>query len=359
MKHPAPDYEPAGSSALKITHVDKPISLCGLIGDISVLVCIACLIISIADNAACERRRASCESLPLEEQFSIDCRRTWCNGWAFIMISAIMWPFLICFSCYNHNSTTENYLKTYMKTKKKFSSPEQAIAKVERYVQNIINTKVKAGIEVKCSHRTTRNTSYTDSNGKHHRRTKTVTVTTFCHTYNFTPVVSSIDNSPFSGDDINRLDYHNAKTKCLAFDSYISINVPEDLRRFMEAWRSHLQNANRHRDVTVNATVIIEPATPLVSNQMIPIDFAYSCFLTDSTYCLFTVFGCRSLYELIIRTDISTCEINFKKSASMVPNAETYSPHPAGGETLPMSLHGAGKVPVSPDGGYSGGAGKV
>ena len=190
---------------------------------------------------------------------------------------------------------------------------------------------------MKCSHRETRTSYHTDSNGKRRRRTRTVIVTTFLHTYDFTPVISSIDYSPFSADDINRLDYLNVKTKCLAFDSHIKIKVPKDLSRFLEAWR---ENANRQRDITVTATVNFEPKSPIVKNQMIPIDFGYSLFLTASMYWLFTVFGFRFLYEYIVRADISTCKINFKKSVSILPNAEAYSPRPAGGETLPMSLYG-------------------
>ena len=307
---PGPDYEPLpgepSPSALKITRVDYPISLCAVTADVLVLLCIASVCVGIFS--------------PLHQLQ--------------VIISLTLW-FLLCWcvsSRFSHNSRIELYLSTYCHDKKRFST-EEAIAKVGSYVQNVINSKVKAEIEVKCSH--TESDTSTDDDIDTER-----TVTTFRHTYDFTPVVSSVDNTPFSRNDVHCLNYHNVKTRGLAFDSYIHIDVPDDLRTYLENWRLHLKKENSHRDEKCDATVNVK--CDVVFNQMVPIDIdSFNCFMTIPTYWLFTTFGCRWLYEFIVDGDISTCELRFSKRASIVvPTAQAYNPRPAEGETLPMRTIG-------------------
>jgi hypothetical protein len=318
---PGPDYEPLpdepSPSALKIEGtVDHPISVCAVTADVLVLLCIASLFLGIIQR----------------DKYTV-------------IFSLSTWFLLFCcFSrCFSDNSRIEKYLETYNRNKKKFSSTEEALAKVGLYVQYTINSNVKAEIEVKCTHQET--TSSTDADGNW--QTEEHTVTKFRHTYDFTLVVSSVDNTPFSRNDVNCLNYHHAQTRGLAFDSYMHIDVDDDLRTYLENWRLHLKKGNSHRDKKCDATVNVK--CDVVHNQMVPIDIdRFNCFMTIPTYWLFTIFGCRWLYEFIVDGDISTCELRFSKRASIVvPTAPAhsprntalaYSPRPAGGETLPMRL---------------------
>ena len=266
-----------------------------------------------------------------------------------IILFSVMWcvlsPFLRVYALF---TPTYRYLDNYEHGGKGMTSASTDVAAVANLAQAITESPCSVGISVICSHNTTSTESYTDGQGNRRTRTKTHTHFTFNHTYDFTAISSAIDNTLFRGSDVfDVVEHGSLGSQYLVFDSDIAITTEIHLAHFLETWRVHLHDANCYRDHTTRATLKINTAVPIVAEQMVEASssqkqstwcFCYKFMSLKAYWCSFLC-GMNWLYVYSFERMIVRCELLYQKRIIFRPGMTSYSPYPAGGETLPMQVN--------------------
>ena len=221
----------------------------------------------------------------------------------------------------------------------KAANPANELGAVAEHVQSVIDSPVFVGIHVTCFHMETRTESYTDSQNRRQTRTKQVSVTTYSNTYDFSSAVTSVDSSLFCGHDVLQL---QAKSTHLTFVSGITIDADPALGELLNSWKHHLYAANRHRDATTSATLMLTPKVPLRSEQMVCLStnraHRNDFFMTPQAYWMSVVMMWSTYYVYLFEHRVSKCFLNYAKCASLLPGMRGFSPLARGGEALPMQL---------------------
>ena len=296
------------------------------------------LISSIATYGTCQENKKQCEQDNYNKKLGEPWENCFCNFIGLVIFPTFWLIIAIWHKMYlRFTDSTLQALQQLENSARNGESSVVALQKIGAYVGSVVTSPLRVGIYVESYHSESRTESYTDSQGRHQTRTKSVKVRTFQNTYDFSNAASSSDFSQFGPADVLSPKIQRAREDYVAFDSSIVIDSDPSLAGLLEAWKTHLHAANRHRDRSTSASLQFSTVNPLVSLQLVQLrGQSGGFFMTPLAFRLAMWFHVVCLYKFLFEGKTATCKLPFKKLASLRPGQESYAPLARGGECLPM-----------------------
>lgn len=303
------------------------------------------LIFEIANFSTCSSMQEMC--FGSKDPFTTECEKYFiCDPGGIIAISVIG-TILTTFHCIAVTFTPTMASLKHLIQFTQQHNPDNALRLVAEHAQSIIDSPVRVGIHVNCSHMETRTEHHTNAQGQRSSRTTQHSVTTFSNTYDFSNAVSSVDSTMFSGRDIQHVQLplggRGSPPKHIMFQSSVSIDADPALGELLHSWKQQLYVANKHRDHSISVTLQLTLFVPVKNEQIVPLTTEkIPCYLTPMVFWIATMTMWSSLYmymyETMFENKVPKCVLLYTKYASLHCNMENYCPTSVGGESLPMQL---------------------